>query len=113
MTSEEKIENTQEFFENLFNSIDYNLLLIFLGTFIVVENFDSTGIPGKFWSALVGPDPFTTVNSVVGISLFVLFSCQFLGNVAVVQLVLPNISVYDPSKRRYAWAIISFVATVG
>jgi hypothetical protein len=32
LTREEKTENINEFFEELFNSIDYSLLLIFLGT---------------------------------------------------------------------------------
>jgi Na+/H+ antiporter NhaD/arsenite permease-like protein len=113
LSSDEKIENTNEFFENLFNSIDYNLLMIFLGTFIVVENIDSTGLPGKIFSTIVGSDPFGNFSSVVGICIFVLLSSQFLGNVAVIQLVAPNISGLSPSKRRFAWAIISFVATVG
>ena len=49
LTNEEKMENLNEFFEELFKSIDYSLLLIFLGTFIVVENMSSTGIPKYFW----------------------------------------------------------------
>ena len=51
--------------------------------------------------------------SVIGISLFVLGSSQFLGNVAVIQLALPNVSVLPDMEKRYAWAILSFVATVG
>ena len=43
------MENLNEFFEELFQSIDYSLLLIFLGTFIVVENMSSTGIPKFLW----------------------------------------------------------------
>jgi hypothetical protein len=49
ITKEDKIDNLNEFFEDLFNSIDYSLLLIFLGTFIVVENMASTGIPRYIW----------------------------------------------------------------
>lgn len=33
MTNEEKIDNINEFFEELFNSIDYSILLIFMGMF--------------------------------------------------------------------------------
>ena len=51
LTAEEKVENTNAFFEELFDSIDYGLLLIFLGLFIVVGNIDSTGIPGKIWNS--------------------------------------------------------------
>ena len=35
MTKEEKIDNINEFFEELFNSIDYSILLIFMGMFTV------------------------------------------------------------------------------
>ena len=113
LNEEEKRENINEFFENLFNSIDYSLLLIFLGTFIVVENLDSTGIPNRVWSGIVGESPFNTLSSVVGISIFVLVSSQFLGNVAVIYLAMPNVSMLPDKQRRYAWAILSFVATIG
>ena len=113
LTREEKMENMNEFFEDMFASIDYSLLLIFLGTFIVVANVDSTGIPKLLWSKIVGKVPFASVLSVVGISLFVLISSQLLGNVAVVQLCKPNVEHLDDRAKAYAWAVISFVATVG
>ena len=113
LTPEEKIANTNEFFEELFDSIDYSLLLIFLGTFVVVENVDSTGIPKLVWDKIVGKAPFDTVHSVVGISLFVLISSQLLGNVAVIQLAKPNVEVLGDEQKKYAWSVISFVATVG
>lgn len=94
-------------------SIDWNLLLIFLGTFIIVANIDSTGIPRQLWNGIVGKRPFDSAASVIGISIFVLFSSQLLGNVAVIQLARPNVELLDDHSRRYAWAIISFVATVG
>jgi hypothetical protein len=49
MTKEDKLDNLNEFFEDLFKSIDYSLLFIFLGTFIVIETVASTGIPRRFW----------------------------------------------------------------
>lgn len=113
ITQEEKIENLNEFFEELFNSIDYNILIIFIGLFIVVANVDSTGLPKRIWQGIVGAKPFNTVASVFGISVFVLVTSQLLGNVAVVQLALPNVTSLDDNSKRYAWAVISFVATVG
>lgn len=113
LTAEEKIENTQQFFEDLFQSLDYNLLFIFLGLFVVVENIDSTGIPRKIWNIIVGKYPFDTTLSVTLISLFILVASQFLGNVPVIQLAKPNVEVLDDNEKRYAWAILSFVATVG
>ncbi|KAJ1442100.1 hypothetical protein B484DRAFT_390309 [Ochromonadaceae sp. CCMP2298] len=49
LTSEDKLDNLNQFFEALFASIDYSLLIIFLGLFIVVENMASTGIPKNIW----------------------------------------------------------------
>lgn len=113
LTAEEKIRNTSLFFDELFDSIDYSLLIIFLGTFIVIENMSSTGLPEKMWSKIVGETPFDTFSSVAGISTFVLLASQFLGNVAIVQLAKPNVEPLDDAEKRYAWAVISFVATVG
>jgi hypothetical protein len=38
----------------LFNSIDYSILMIFLGTFVVIANIESTGIPKRLWDNIVG-----------------------------------------------------------
>ena len=61
----------------------------------------------------LGEVPFASVQSVFGISLFVLLSSQLLGNVAIVQLSRPNVDSLDDSSRAYAWAVISFVSTIG
>jgi Na+/H+ antiporter NhaD/arsenite permease-like protein len=112
LTAQDKLDDLNEFFEELFNSIDYSILLIFLGTFVVIANIESTGIPKKLWDKIVGEVPFSTVGSVFGISLFVMISSQLLGNVAIVQLSRPNVDVLDDDSRAYAWAVISFVSTI-
>lgn len=113
LTAEEKSINTNEFFEELFQSIDYSLLLIFLGLFIVVEHLSSTGIPKVIWDSIVGDRPFDTFGSVFRISLFILIASQFLGNVPVIYLAKPNVTDLGDAEKRYAWAVISFVATIG
>ena len=110
---EEKKSNLNEFFEELFNSLDYNLLIIFLGTFIVIENINSTGLPALVWESIVGDNPYGNVSSVVGISMFVLVVSQFLGNVPIIQMAVPNVSVLPDTQKKFAWALISFVATIG
>lgn len=112
-THEERVVAREEFFEEMFESIDMNLLLIFLGLFVVVANLEATGIPKMVWDAIVGDQPFATAGSVIGISAFVLVASQTLGNVAVCQLAVPNIEPLDDDSKRYAWAIVSFVATIG
>ena len=64
-------------------------------------------------NSIVGNKPFKTFSSVVGISAFILICSQFLGNVPVIQLAKPNVESLDDNTKRFAWAIISFVATVG
>jgi hypothetical protein len=113
MSREEKIKNTNDFFENLFSSIDYSLLIIFIGLFVVLENIASTGIPKFVWTKIVGNSPFNTAPSVIGICVFVLLASQFIGNVPVIQLAKPNVQGLDDDEKRYAWAILSFVASLG
>lgn len=84
-----------------------------LGTFIVVANVDSTGFPRQLWSVIVGKVPFKTASSIAGISAFILVASQLLGNVAVVQLARPNVQSLADNEKILAWAIISFVSTVG
>lgn len=64
-------------------------------------------------SKIVGKVPFQDIQSILGISTYVLLSSQFLGNVPVIQLALPNVSPLADPQKRLAWAVISFVATVG
>lgn len=113
ISQEEKLENLTHFFEEIFDSIDYSLLLIFLGTFVVVANVESTLLPKQLWSMIVGKTPFNTVTSAIGISIFVLVVSQFLGNVAVIQMAKSNIEPLGDDQKRYAWALVSYVATVG
>lgn len=113
LSHEEKTANLQEFFEVLFASLDYSLLIIFLGLFVTVANLETTGVPRVLWNKIVGPKPFKSFSSIFGISAFVLIASQFLGNVAVIQLAVPNVTYLDDNMKRLAWSIISFVATVG
>lgn len=46
---EDHLDNLNDFFDELFKSIDYSLLLIFLGTFIVIESMAMTGLPRIIW----------------------------------------------------------------
>ena len=64
-------------------------------------------------SLIVGKKPFQTISSIVGISAFVLITSQLLGNVAVIQLAKPNVQYLSDDYKRIAWAVLSFVATVG
>jgi hypothetical protein len=62
---------------------------------------------------IVGKVPFRSVASIAGISAFILLTSQLLGNVAVVQLARPNVQELASQEKRFAWAIIAYVSTVG
>jgi Na+/H+ antiporter NhaD/arsenite permease-like protein len=64
-------------------------------------------------NSIVGEVPFKTFSSVIGISAFILIASQLLGNVAVIQLAKPNVEYLDDESKRFAWALISFIATIG
>jgi hypothetical protein len=112
MTREDEVDNLNQFFGALYGSIDYNVLLIFLGLFIVIANLSFTGIPKTIWTRIVGNAPFQTFASVLGICVFVVFASQFLGNVPVIQLAKPNVEGLGDDSKRLAWALLSFVSTV-
>jgi Na+/H+ antiporter NhaD/arsenite permease-like protein len=99
-------------YHHLSQSIDYNLLFIFGGLFVVVANLEGTGIPKTFWDMIAGDNAFQSSSSMVGICVFVALASQFLGNVAVCQLAKPRIEPLDDDTRRLAWALVSFVSTV-
>jgi Na+/H+ antiporter NhaD/arsenite permease-like protein len=73
--------------EDLFhNHIDYNLLVIFIGLFIVSGSFLTTHIPRTIWSTLAGPKPFTSFSSVLVLSIYIVGMSQLVGNVPVVYM---------------------------
>jgi Na+/H+ antiporter NhaD/arsenite permease-like protein len=113
LSAEDRMDSVNEFLDSLFNSIDYSLLIIFTGLFVVVANIDATGLPRLFWKQIVGNRPFQTFNSIMGISAFVLIASQTIGNVPVVQIAKPNIEILEGKEKELAWALISFVSTIG
>jgi Na+/H+ antiporter NhaD/arsenite permease-like protein len=112
LTWEDEVDNINRFFAAVYGSIDYNVLMIFLGLFIVIDNLSYTGIPRTIWNAIVGKAPFKSFGSVLGICVFVVVMSQFLGNVPVIQLAKPNVEGLDDNTKRLAWALLAFVSTV-
>lgn len=84
-----------------------------LGTFVVIGNLNSTGIPSSIWNKVAGKTPFKTIRSIVGLTFLVLLTSQVLGNVAIVVMAKPNIVSLPAAQKELAWAIVGFVATVG
>lgn len=69
----------KEFIEELFHDIDYNLLIIFIGLFVVSGSFLLTNIPQTIWTGIAGNSAFTTVGSTVSICIYIILACQLIG----------------------------------
>jgi hypothetical protein len=52
LTWEAVVDNIHRFLAAGYGSIDYNVLMIFLGLFIVIDNLSYTGIPRTIWNAI-------------------------------------------------------------
>ena len=112
LSLEARAHQLDEFFEDMFQSIDYNLLFIFLGLFVVVANMESTGLPKRLWDYIAGDQGFASTANTIGICVFIAVASQFLGNVAICQLAKPRVTDLGDDEKRLAWALISFVSTV-
>ena len=67
------------YIEVLFNEIDYNLLFIFIGLFIVSGAFVDSGVPRNIWNFISDGMPFQSALSTSLISLYTVVASQ-LGN---------------------------------
>lgn len=125
----------KDFIEELFHDIDYNLLIIFIGLFIVSGSFLLTNIPQTIWTGIAGNSAFTTVGSTVSICVYIVLACQLigesfcniiitdplsfpyltpssLGNVPVVFMAEDNVSDLSRNAQIFGWLILAFVSTV-
>jgi hypothetical protein len=100
------------YIEELFLDIDYNLLVIFTGLFIVSGSFVSTGIPGAIWNAMAGRTAFRDTMSVFLISVYTIVASQLVGNVPLVYMASNEIAVLDDNTQRFGWIVMAWVSTV-
>ena len=120
------LAQAQSLTEGIFSSIDYDLLLIFGGAFIVSGLFCETGVPLACWNSAVGAgagagagassdfsDPLTLFRVV----LLVVVGSQLLGNVPIIYIVgnlidsSPSL-LHNPIQRRSVWFLLAFASTV-
>lgn len=111
-TNEERINGISAYIEELFLELDYNILIIFTGLFIVSGSFVHTGIPAYIWKAFAGDKPFTTAGSIVLISIYVSIASQLVGNVPVVYMAQNQVSELSPKIQKLGWCIMAWVSTV-
>ena len=113
--------------DEVFASLDYNLLIIFAGAFVVSGCFLETGVPDTIWAAVAGqpgggpgaadtakPTDAATPANLACLSCLIVLGSQLLGNVPIVYMASGMIAaIPDGRARRVTWLVVSWTSTIG
>jgi len=96
--------------ETTLTEVDYGLLMLFIGQFLLIGSFDDTGIPQAFFFATMGDcaGQMTTVPCVYWFVMIVTILSNVASNVPVVQMLAATF----PYATPYDWMQVSFSATI-
>jgi Na+/H+ antiporter NhaD/arsenite permease-like protein len=96
--------------ETTLTEVDYGLLMLFIGQFLLIGSFDDTGVPQAFFFATMGDcaDQMTSVPCVYWFVMIVTILSNVASNVPVVQMLAATF----PFATPYDWMQVSFSATI-
>jgi len=96
--------------ETTLTEVDYGLLMLFIGQFILIGSFDDTGVPQSFFFLTMGEcaDQMTSVPCVYWFVMIVTILSNLASNVPVVQMLAATFPYASP----YDWIQVSFSATI-
>lgn len=96
--------------ETNLTEVDYGLLLLFIGQFLLIGSFNDTGIPQSFFAFTMGgcAEQMTSVPCVYWFVLIVTILSNLASNVPVVQMLAATF----PYATPYDWMQVSFSATI-
>jgi len=96
--------------ETTLTEVDYGLLMLFIGQFILIGSFDDTGVPQQFFSATMGgcAEQMTSVPCVYWFVMVVTILSNVASNVPVVQMLAATF----PYATPYDWMQVSYSATI-
>jgi len=96
--------------ETTLAEVDYGLLMLFIGQFILIGSFDDTGVPQAFFNAAMGgcAEQMTSVPCVYWFVLVITILSNVASNVPVVQMLAATF----PYATPYDWMQVSFSATI-
>ena len=96
--------------ETTLTEVDYGLLMLFIGQFLLIGSFDDTGIPQAFFSITMGgcAEQMTSVPCVYWFVMIVTILSNVASNVPVVQMLAATF----PYATPYDWMQVSFSATI-
>mmetsp|Transcript_23095 Transcript_23095/g.28332 ORF Transcript_23095/g.28332 Transcript_23095/m.28332 type:complete len:656 (+) Transcript_23095:164-2131(+) len=96
--------------ETTLTEVDYGLLLLFIGQFLLIGSFDDTGVPQAFFAMTMG-DCAAQMTSVPCVYWFVMI-ITILSNVASNVPVCQMLAATFPYATPYDWMQVSFSATI-
>ena len=96
--------------ETTLTEVDYGLLMLFIGQFILIGSFDDTGVPQAFFNLAMGgcAEQMTAVPCVYWFVLVITILSNVASNVPVVQMLAATF----PYATPYDWMQVSFSATI-
>merc|ERR1719251_203568 len=96
--------------ETTLTEVDYGLLMLFIGQFILIGSFNDTGVPQAFFAITMGDcaDQMTAVPCLYWFVLIITILSNVASNVPVVQMLAATF----PYATPYDWLQVSFSATV-
>jgi Na+/H+ antiporter NhaD/arsenite permease-like protein len=96
--------------ETTLTEVDYGLLLLFIGQFLLIGSFDDTGLPQAFFAMTMGgcAQQMTSVPCVYWFVMIVTILSNIASNVPVCQMLAATF----PYATPYDWMQVSFSATI-
>lgn len=96
--------------ETTLTEVDYGLLMLFIGQFILIGSFDDTGVPQAFFNLSMGScaDQMTSVPCLYWFVLIITVLSNVASNVPVCQMLAATFPYASP----YDWLQVSFSATI-
>lgn len=96
--------------ETTLTEVDYGLLMLFIGQFLLIGSFDDTGVPQSFFGLSMGKcaDQMTEGACVYWFVMIVTILSNIASNVPVCQMLAATFPYASP----YDWLQVSFSATI-
>ena len=96
--------------ETTLTEVDYGLLMLFIGQFLLIGSFDDTGVPQAFFNLTMGKcaDQMTSVPCVYWFVMIITILSNIASNVPVCQMLAATFPYASP----YDWLQVSFSATI-
>jgi len=96
--------------ETILTEVDYGLLLLFIGQFLLIGSFDDTGVPQKFFAVTMGKcaEQMTAIPCVYWFVMIITILSNIASNVPICQMLAATF----PYATPYDWMQVSFSATI-